>query len=166
MASHFMGKISSLFRQPVDGRALLLPDSHNDSNDANANESPPPYNSSREAVVTDKRASPTSPSSLGRLQICPHETLSFERLQRIAKLPNFRQHGRAIDALKGSPQQHIRGRFERKDSKEDGNIREVLPNPQDKNPLIQVNGHGEILYNESDTGTGLILMFRWNFNLM
>lgn len=60
MTSQFMEKISSLFHQPADGRALLLSNSHDDSNGAKANESPPPYNSSRGAVITDNKASPTS----------------------------------------------------------------------------------------------------------
>lgn len=29
--------------------------------------------------------------------------------------------------------------------------------------MVRVDGHGEIHYKESDTGTGLILKFRWDF---
>ena len=165
MASQFVGKISSLFHQPAHRRVLLVSDPHDDSNGAKADESPPPYNSSREAVVLDSKALPKLPFSQECLQICPHETLSSERLQRIAKLPNFEKPGKTIDALNGSLQQHFRGHFKRNGSNQDLNVCAILRNPQDKDPLLRVDGCGEILHKESDTGTGLILRFQWLFFL-
>lgn len=112
MASQFMRKISSIFHRSAEDRTLPLPgNSHNDTHSANASESPPPYSSASEAMVAVNKASPISPSSKRCLRICPHETLSFERLQRIATLPNFDQPGKDIDALKCSSQQHISGQY-------------------------------------------------------
>lgn len=37
------------------------------------------------------------------IQICPHETLSFERVKRIVRLPHFKYNGDEIDAFTDAP---------------------------------------------------------------
>lgn len=42
-------------------------------------------------------------SSNGSIQFCPHAISSFERIQRIVKLPNFKQSYEGLDALTPGP---------------------------------------------------------------
>lgn len=46
------------------------------------------------------------PSPGGSVQFCPHATSSFERIQRIVKLPNFIQSYECLDALTPGPDHH------------------------------------------------------------
>ena len=75
---------------------------------------PPPYASENHALVdNNKEILSSSPSiqanspqiftqpdpKLSSIQICPHATSSFERVQRIVRLPNFKQSYEGLDAL-------------------------------------------------------------------
>ena len=84
---------------------------------------PPPYASENHAPNDDKEQlldtsspQPTTvqlstqpgpqPSSGGSVQFCPHATSSFERIQRIVKLPDFIQSHECLDALTPGPDHH------------------------------------------------------------
>ncbi|KAL2042040.1 hypothetical protein N7G274_005228 [Stereocaulon virgatum] len=55
-----------------------------------------------ERSISDSREPAERPQLVDRrlvVQLCPHETLSFERMQRILNLPDFKESRKAIDAL-------------------------------------------------------------------
>lgn len=81
---------------------------------------PPPYASENHAPNDEKElpldtssprptidqvsAQPDSKlSSGGSIQVCPHATSSFERIQRIINLPNFKESYQGLDALTPGP---------------------------------------------------------------
>ena len=82
---------------------------------------PPPYTSDNHHAPNDEKELPldmslprptiaqvsTQPdlnlSSGGSIQFCPHAISSFERIQRIVKLPNFKQSYEGLDALTPGP---------------------------------------------------------------
>ena len=61
--------------------------------------SPEPSNAAR-ASSTQPYSEPSPSDSI---QICPHATSSFERIQRIVRLPNFKDSYKGIDALTPGP---------------------------------------------------------------
>lgn len=81
---------------------------------------PPPYASESHALDDDKKPfdypssiqpataqistrSDSKPSSCGSIQVCPHATSSFERIQRVVRLPDFKQSYKGLDALTPGP---------------------------------------------------------------
>ena len=82
---------------------------------------PPPYASGNHAVVDDDKAlllsspliQPYTPpvftqpesklSASDSIQFCPHAISSFERIQRILRLSNFKQSYQVLDALTPGP---------------------------------------------------------------
>ncbi|CAD6571178.1 MAG: hypothetical protein ASARMPREDX12_004155 [Alectoria sarmentosa] len=125
----------------ADDRALPPPTSvHGDSYSIKGDKSPPRYTSAPDAVATDNKTSTTSPAFQRCLRICPHETMSFERLQRIAKLPNFHRPEKKIDGLTCKFQQHMRGHLDREEG--DSTNCQPIRNRQDQGPLTRVSGLG------------------------
>ncbi len=82
---------------------------------------PPPYASGNLALIDDDKAlllsspliQPSTPpvftqpesklSARDSIQFCPHADSSFERIQRIVRLPNFKQSYEGLDALTPGP---------------------------------------------------------------
>ena len=62
---------------------------------------PPPYNDLPESKThfRDEHHSPPPPFANPRLRICPHETLSFEDLQKVTSPHTIRDNGSTTDAL-------------------------------------------------------------------
>ena len=153
-----MKTVASMFHQPADDRALPPPTSvHGDSYSIKGDKSPPRYTSAPDAVATDNKTSTTSPAFQRCLRICPHETMSFERLQRIAKLPNFHRPEKKIDGLTCKFQQHMRGHLDREEG--DSTNCQPIRNRQDQGPLTRVSGFAHICYSSPDKC--LYLLFSW-----
>lgn len=72
---------------------------------------PPPYTYSPEkkTYLQDEKHSPPPPFTCARLQICPHETLSYEGLQKTANTIAIGNPGETINALTPGCHEH---RFE------------------------------------------------------
>lgn len=84
-----------------------------------------------QALVAENKAFPSSSPPKRCLQLCPHETLSFGRLQHIPRLPNSDKSGKTIDALEYSSQQHVRNHVKSQDPKEERTYYVPFRNPQD-----------------------------------
>ena len=113
MATKFFQKIISIFyRQPTKAEE---PHSFHTVNrifgdwvTSAVEDLPPPYTDSPESKShsqNEKRSTP-SPFVCDRLQICPHETLSFEDLQRDANSLTTRNADETINALTPSCHEH------------------------------------------------------------
>lgn len=114
MASQFFRKVYSLFyQQPTKKKEE--PYSFRTINGVFRNwaktpveDLPPQYAYSPEskAHFQDEIHSPPPPFASPRLQICPHETVSFEKLERTAKDLAIRNTGETVDALTLSCHEH------------------------------------------------------------
>ena len=105
MAPALLKKLFKRSSQSTDNEELLLPS---------------PSARSSETVVTKNLETDTSkkPTSVENkdsekhdiktcsVQICPHETLSFERMKRIVNLPNFKYGRDKIGAFTNTPSHH------------------------------------------------------------
>lgn len=66
-----------------------------------------PTNGKEAAIEPVPSPSPPQPVETF-VRLCPHETLSYERMQRILVLPGFKQSYEGIDALRGTTIGHTR----------------------------------------------------------
>jgi len=72
-------------------------------------DSPPSY-ASLTPRNTEASSAPCRSSTPSKgLQICPHEFMSFDRLQRIATLPHFQAPGKYLSPLTSGSEMHCRG---------------------------------------------------------
>lgn len=139
---------------------------------------PPSYASGNYALDDDKELHsnsssirptdpevPTQPasklSSCDSIRVCPHATSSFERIQRIVKLPNFKNSYEGLDTL--TPGSDHRDHFT-------SGFRLCKP---DSGSNLCIKGWGEYLYdkygtvypwkarNPSEKAEGLVLQFFW-----
>lgn len=141
-------------------------------------DSPPPYTSENRVLDSGKvKASPdrsdtaqmsTQPASemspIDTIQLCPHATSSFERIQRIMRLPNFKECYHGIDALTFGP--NHRGFY---------TVGTRLCKP-DSGSSASISGWGKYQYDRYGTlcsrkdretvmtGEGLVLLFHWKIN--
>lgn len=105
MASRFLNRICSIFyRQPTkneEAHSFHTINSVFGDWTTSAIEDLPPYTDSLESKThfQIENNDPPPPFSDPRLQICPHETLSFEALQTTANSLATRSTGKTIDAL-------------------------------------------------------------------
>lgn len=116
MASHIFQKIFSIFYQQPKKKGYSVSTINGvfgDWETSTVEEVPPPYADSPEdkTCFQDEKSSPSPPFTSPRLQCCPHETLSFERLQEITDSLTIKNTGETIDALAPSCQHH-RSRFD------------------------------------------------------
>ena len=90
------------------------------------------------------------------VQICPHETLPFERMKRIAHLPNFKYARDKIGAFTKAPGHHH--------VLSSGGIYRCKPYPKDFSSL---KGEGYYKYQRSFGGgyDGLVLWIDWSMKL-
>lgn len=119
---------------------------------------PPPYVDSPENKTQfqdEIYPSPPPPFASPRLQCCPHETLSFERVQEIANSLAIRNTGEAIDVLTPSYHEH-RSQIDpiAKDAK---HVCETSPS--------LLKGSGTFALEGSNTPShtpGVVLRFHWD----
>lgn len=119
---------------------------------------PPPYaaktSTSNETTPAPTQTQPTSKQqALPSIQICPHETLSFERAQRIVNLKGFKTSYQPLDALTLCTGHEDRQFI--------GNHRLCRPSSRIQH---SIEGHGSYKYTNSSAenfGTGLELKFEW-----
>lgn len=90
------------------------------------------------------------------VQICPHETLSFERMKRIAHLPHFKDSGDNIDAFTKSPAPYHLSTM--------AGTHLCKPHPNDFSSL---KSSGFYKYQRGDEGSydGLMLCVCWTMSL-
>ncbi len=105
MASQLFRKICSLFYQKpsrVEESKSFRTINHVFGDWATTTEDlPPPYTGSPKSKTRfqDQKSSPPPPFTVPQIQVCPHETLSFEGLQRKAGTFASMSTGETIDAL-------------------------------------------------------------------
>ena len=90
------------------------------------------------------------------VQICPHETLSFERMKRIVQLPNFKYARDKIGAFTKAPSHHHVLSSE-------GTYR-CEPYPKDFRSL-NAQGHYKYRWGFDGSYDGLVLYVDWSMNL-
>ena len=128
-----------------------------------ANDSPPPYMDAEggKPFASEKCLLPHN--SENYVQICPHETLSFDRLQRIANLPNFKSNGKKIDVLTPASDHHHRGHD--KDTKEPQDS--CKPLGYDLKTFIgSLKGFGTYSWKAAGHNPGLVLSFHWEMRCL
>ena len=113
MASLLFKKMCSLFHQQPTKKKEALSFRTIDSVFSNwarsiVEDLPPPYTYSPESKTCfqAEKHSPPPPFECSHLPLCPHETLSFEALQRIAKTLAISETGDSINALTPSCNEH------------------------------------------------------------
>lgn len=132
-----------------------------------ANDLPPPYSdASNTALHHEKGSAPNS--STGVVQVCPHESLSFDRLATIANLPNIKTNGKKIDALRPDPAQHHRGHD--KDTKEPQDSCKPLGYKVDSY-IGSLKGFGTYSWKKDVLGVspaapGIVLSFHWEMRCL
>ena len=128
-----------------------------------AGDLPPPYTVGEDGKLFGNEKSRSPQGSERYVQICPHEALSFDRLQRIANLPNLKTNGKKIDALTPTSDHHHRGHD--KDTKE----------PQDSCKPLGYNissfigslkGFGTYTWKSSGSKSGMMLSFHWEMRCL
>lgn len=100
------------------------------------------------------------------VQICPHETLSFARLQRLINLPRFRYNQAKIDALTPDFDHHHRGHDQK--TKECQDSCKPLGIVEDSGFVGSLKGFGTYSYQSPYAGCagGLALSFHWEMKCL
>ncbi len=132
--------------QRIDSRPPSAPDSNNSLPSSLEGSSSLTY------VLDPLLSSSLQPPEIGPyVQLCPHETLSFERFQHILALPGFRDACPTLDALAVSDGPHYKKKFaDRRSCRLDG---EGSP----------TSSTGSLSYRYDLERRGLVLKTNWTF---
>ena len=109
MAFHIVEMILSFFHSRSKATKNQKPCQEGSKSSTTNPELPPPYSPIPINSGPGKEKSSPVHNSRSVVQVCPHEVLNFERLQRIANLPNFKTNSKKIDALASASEHHHRG---------------------------------------------------------
>ena len=164
MATRYLHKLLSIFyRQPIrEGNVPSFRTVNGVFGDwatSAVEDVPPPYTESPEsqAHFPDDKQSPPPPFECPCLQVCPHETLSFENLQKIAT--SVAIDNETIDALTSSCHEH-RSQFD-------------LTSKKTKSTCVSspglLKGSGVYIAEESKDpahGPGVALCFQWDLGFL
>lgn len=164
MAFLVLEKILSLFHRRTKEKENKKPTPNISRNFAESHELPPPYSPGHISPSLQKEKSQATQDLAGVVQICPHETLSFERLQRITNLPNFKQNGKKIDALTPTSEHHHRGHD--KDTNEAQDSCKPLGYDVSNTSgyadfMASLKGFGTYIWKSSGPVPGILLSFHW-----
>ncbi len=167
MAFQLFEKLLSFFRKPSKGKKKPALSSKkqkfwSNSTDTTVNDLPPPYTDAPNTAFNTEKLSVRNPSS-SFVQICPHETLSFERLATIADLPNIKTNGKKIDALRPDPDQHHRGHD--KDTKEPQDSCKPLGYKVDSY-IGSLKGFGTYRWKKDAHVPGIVLSYHWEMRCL
>ena len=167
MAPNVLEKIISFFRKSSTDKKKVASASRKQGwqspKASDSSELPPPYTDDKNGGLFGNEKSSTASGQERSVHICPHETLSFDRLERIANLPNFKTNGKKIDVLTPASDHHHRGHD--KDTKE----------PQDSCKPLGYNidsfigslkGFGTYAWKSSGSTPGILLSFHWEMRCL
>lgn len=167
MAFQFLQKFLSIFHKPAKDKKSALPSKKqkfwsNLTDCAPTNDLPPPYTDAPNSTTNNQKAAAPNPST-GFIQVCPHETLSFDRLITIANLPNLKTNSKKIDALRPDPAQHHRGHD--KDTKEPQDSCKPLGYKVDSY-IGSLKGFGTYSWKRDIPVPGIVLSFHWEMRCL
>ena len=148
-------KILALFSKPVENKRVSTSSKSNRSSWTVLPEGPHAPSERAASEEGEERKPATTPSAENHVRLCPHETLSFKRAQRILSLYGQGDQYPTMDAFTSAPQvNHSElsgGEFGRR------------PQPR----LCKQDPHGlDVVQATSDYGfeKGLVLNIRWKLN--
>ena len=169
MAFPILEKIISLFHKRTKERERSKPALDASMKSVENHELPPPYSPGHTSPGLHKEKSQATQDSDGVVQICPHETLSFDRIQRLTNLPNFKLNGKKIDALTPTSEHHHRGHD--KDTKEAQDSCKPLgyniSTASGYSDIVaSLKGFGTYVWKSSGPVPGILLSFHWEMRCL